>query len=211
MCLHVLCWFKGLQQSIEPIIYFSFASYVQLIKKIGLPAMSTFKSWAQQASSSTETFYLLTTMLVGPYRLAWVGIIPMAILAVYHISATLNTAVGNTAMWKTLKGADIHRWLSIHQQGALQYMALMEVGTGIALAFLSISNGLRAVMNTFMYLSHLRNRFWLPESRQSHILAWQMLGRTVAPVLGRVVVLQQIVNYGARWFQAGAPQQQHQA
>lgn len=182
--------------------------YPQLYKKVGLPSMANIKPWAQQAASATETFYLLTTMILAPYRQAWVGLIPMAILALYHISATLNSAIGNTPLWKNFRGAAVHRWLSVHQQQALQLMALMEVGTGMALGLLGFRNGLRAMMNAWMYFTHLRTRFWLPESRQYHVMAWQMLGRTAAPVLSKIGFLNQFVNQGVRWFQAPG-QQQH--
>ena len=111
--------------------------------------------------------------------------------------------VGSGALiWKRVGGESLHRWLAVHQQDALQIMALMEVGAGFQLGLSALRVGPRALMTTWVYVNQLRLRYWSPESRTYHVKAWQKLGDFVDPVLRNFPISQRVIAAGKRWFDA---------
>lgn len=182
---------------------------VRLFRKVGRPSSFTsfaaLRPWIQKVSATTEAFYLMTTILLASNPSAWMGFLPMAILAMYHVSSGLSSimVVGRGALiWKRVGGESLHRWLAVHQQDALQIMALMEVGAGFQLGLSALRVGPRALMTTWVYVNQLRLRYWSPESRAYHVKAWQKLGAFVDPVLRNFPISQRIIAAGKRWFEA---------
>lgn len=181
---------------------------VRLSRKVGRPSSFTsfaaLTPWIQKVSSTTEAFYLMTTILLASNPSAWMGFLSMAILAVYHVSSGLSSILyGRGALlWKRAGGESMHRWLSVHQQDALQIMALMEVGAGFQIGLSALRYGPRALMTTWVYVNQLRLRYWSPESRAYHVKAWEKLGNFVDPVLRNFPISQRLVAAGKRWFDA---------
>lgn len=178
-------------------------SFAQLIKRAGTPSLSGFRPWLQRASSSTEFFYLITTITLQSNPAAWIGLIPMAILAVYHVSAFLNSTLGHTELWRSTGAAAGHAWLAANKEAALQASAILEVATAFQLLLSVLQTGPRALFSTYMYANQLRGRRWSPESSKYHAQAWSELGRRAAPLLRHVPILQRLVAGGQRWFQQG--------
>ena len=79
---------------------------------------------------------------------------------------------------------------------------MSEVALGLQAALGPLRYGLAAALPAFVYWSQLRMRYWSPESRAYHLLAWQAVGPKVEPLLRMVPSLRRLVAVGQRWFEA---------
>ena len=176
----------------------------RLIRKLGFPAfsMAALKPWLLQAAASTEFFYITSALVFGSNPAAWVGLVPMAVLAVYHASATLSGSFGGSFVWHAVGGAAAHRWLASQQEAALEARAVMEIGALGSIALSAFRFGPRTLLTAYIYANQLRFRYWSPESRPYQINAWRQLSGTIQPVLRYLPVLQRVITAGKAWFEA---------
>jgi hypothetical protein len=184
----------------------------RLFQKLGRPAFSpasALTGWFRAAATSSEAFYLLTSVIASNNPAMWLALLSPAILAAYLASATLQRALGGVPAWQRTGGA-AHRWLARHREDALLVMALCEVGAGFQVALSAVRVGPRALLTAYMYFNQLRTRFWNPECRAHHVRGWALLGDKVAPLLRAAPPLQAAVALVARWFAAAGPQPVHQ-
>lgn len=176
----------------------------RLIRKLGFPALSmaALKPWLQQAASSTEFFYMASAVVFGSNAAAWVGLVPMAVLAVYYISATLNGCFGGSILWRAVGGAAAHRWLASHQDAALESMAVMEIGVVGQIALSALRMGPRSLLTAYIYANQLRFRYWSPESRPYQLRAWRKLHVAIQPALRYLPMLHRVIAVGQAWFES---------
>ncbi|GAB4818015.1 hypothetical protein N2152v2_005061 [Parachlorella kessleri] len=159
------------------------------------------------AYRSTDFFYLMTAMLMTQNPAMWLGVIPLAILAAYQASATLNSEFGGTTLWRRV-GLRGHQWLAANKETALRACALAEVLMGFQAVLSVFQYGLRTAMLAYVYWNQLRLRFWAPESRANHVWAWTFINAKAQPLLTAVPALHRYIGFVKRWFDQPMAQQQ---
>ena len=171
----------------------------RLFRAVGAPSFATIRPWGARATSTTEFFYFITSLVLSNNPSAWLVLVAMAILAAFHASSFLNAALGHTALWART-GAAPHAWLARNREGALQVMAFLEVVTVFQIALSALRTGPRALLSTCMFLNQLRGRYANPETKRYHAAVWNEIGRMAQPVVRLVPGLQGGVAVVQRWF-----------
>lgn len=181
----------------------------RLYRKVGTPSgVGGITTWFKRVSSTTESFYIFLVSMAASNPAAVIpAVLPVAILSLYHISATLNSLFGNgkSAIWDKIGASKVHGYLATHQQDALQLMALLEIGAFFSVLLSALRKGPFGLFAIYAFAAQLRMRYWSPESRVYHVHAWRKLKETVQPVLSKVGFAQRIVERGERFFEAGRP------
>lgn len=157
------------------------------------------------AVGSTTDFFLLVLSFLcqskpGTFRL---GVIPIAVMALYHASAAMNASFGSSRLWARL-GLPAHRWLAAHQAQALQLNAMIEILLGFLVILAAVRGGFMANAPTgFAYWMQLRTRLAGPESGAQHAAIWGAIGEKAGPLLRRVPTLDRATGLLVAWFQSG--------
>jgi len=179
----------------------------RLAKRIGLPSIRTIQPWFQRAYSTTEFFYLLSTLVALNNPAARLTVVAAAITSVFYASAFLNSVLGHTALWQRT-GAKPHYWLARNRDRALYLTAVLEIATFFQMVLGVFTHGLKVVMSTWMFLNQLKRRRWSPDTRFYHAAVWDEIGRRVQPITRAVPSLQRGLGWAERWFnQPGAQAQ----
>jgi Transmembrane protein 33/Nucleoporin POM33 len=180
---------------------------VRLIRKVGTPgsAAGGISTWFKSVSQTTESFHIFLISMAASNSSAWTGILPVAILSLYHISATLNILFNKTTIWQRIGAAKVHMYLTVHQHNALQAMAILEIGTFFSVLLSVPQKGAFGLFAVYAFAAQLRMRYWSPESRVYHVNGWRRLGETVKPVVSKFGLVQRIVERGEKFFEAGRP------
>ena len=182
---------------------------VRLFRKVGAPSgTGGISTWFKRVSSTTESFYIFLISMAASNPSAVIpAVLPVAVLSLYHIFATLNLLFGNgkSAVWDTIGASKVHRYLTMHQYDALQAMAILEIGAFFPVLFSSVRKGPLGLFAAYAFAAQLRMRYWSPESRAYHVNGWRRLKETVHPVLSKVGFAQRIVERGEKFFEAGRP------
>ncbi|KAG7671710.1 hypothetical protein KSW81_004596 [Nannochloris sp. 'desiccata'] len=182
---------------------------VRLFRKVGAPSgAGGISTWFKSVSRTTESFYIFLISMAASNPAAVIpAVLPVAILSLYHISATLNLLFGNgkSAIWDRSGASKVHRYLAMNQQNALQAMAILEIGTFFSILLSALRKGPLGFFAVYAFAAQLRMRYWSPESRVYHVNGWRRLRETVQPVLSKVGFAQRIVERGERFFDAGRP------
>lgn len=177
----------------------------RLIIAYGFPKLRPFpqalQPWFQSCSQSTEAFYILLSGIMINNRKVWMGVAPMALLALYHVSAFLYKAYNMNPLYDKMGMRRLHAYLSSHQEGALQLNANIEVYVGFAVMLSILTHGIPGIMQTYVVWNQLRLRYWTPGSSKYHQAVWRVLNQRVQPLLMRVPIFQRIVTAGTAWFQ----------
>jgi hypothetical protein len=180
----------------------------RLYRKVGNPSTTGIVRWFKSVSRTTESFHIFLISMASSNPSAWPGVLAVAILTAFHISAALNLIFGKSALWTKSGAGKVHRYLAVHQQEALQAIAVLEIGTFFAVALSSLRKGPMGLFSVFAFAAQLRMRFWSPESRVYHVNGWKRLGDTAEPVLSKVAFARTLVERGQKFFEAGRPQKE---
>lgn len=177
----------------------------RLISKHHYPSsLSAIQPWLLRVSPTTELFYILLSGIITTNHSLWAGLLPMAIISLYHLSTFLTTTpfISSSLLWKKL-GQPMHTQLIGNQPDAMQLCALLEISIGfqaIVSALLG-GSGIRGMMQCYVLWGQLRSRYWSHESRVQHVAAWAVIAQKTAPYTSRIWVVQNLIDWGSRWFQ----------
>ncbi len=66
----------------------------------------------------------MTTTLMMQNPGMWLGVVPLGILSLYHVSAALSTELGQNQLWRRF-GLGAHQWLAANKVRCLDAAALL--------------------------------------------------------------------------------------
>eukprot|EP00887_Chlorella_sp_A99_P005309 scaffold1.g5309.t1 len=180
------------------------ASGLKLYLEAGLPRLRPFpqaaQPWLQQVAASGSLFHLMLAGLMLQNPLLWLGVVPLAITALYGATTFLDATLAPLPAYSAY-GAPLHARLLGARQLALRVSAATEIALGFQAALTVFSLGFRGGMLAMLYWQQLRFRFWLPESRPYHLQVWQAFGARLAPLLAAAPAVQGVVDKAVAWFQ----------
>jgi hypothetical protein len=178
---------------------------VRLFRKVGRPSSLGIATWFKSVSRTTESFHIFLISMAASNPAAWPGVLAVAILTVFHISAALNQIFGKSAVWNKIGAGKVHRYLTVNQNEALQAIAVLEIGTFFSVVLSALKRGPMGLIAVYAFAAQLRMRFWSPESRAYHVNGWRKLGETANPVLSKLKFVQSIVERGQKFMESGRP------
>jgi hypothetical protein len=176
--------------------------------KAGFPRLKPFpaapQQWLARVGMSTDFMYAFLSLMFMPQRPITPAVLPIAVLAVYHVFAYASKHFGRTALWQRF-GVRAHAWLSAHMRDALMLNAYAEIGTGFFLIVLLFTPA-RNFLLLFLYFNFLRMRYYSPDVAAYHQQAWVTVDDRVSPIIQRLPILNTPLSMAKRWFHSVAAQ-----
>eukprot|EP00803_Ostreobium_quekettii_P007415 evm.model.scf_814.2 EVM.evm.TU.scf_814.2 scf_814:3015-7547(-) len=173
----------------------------KVITTYGVPKLwplAQLKAWAARALQSTDFQYFCIALVFLPASPTKLVMVPMGILAVYHMMADFNQRLKGNALWER-HGAKATAWLSSHQRAALMVNAHCEILVG-AILILRLFTPSRSILNVIMYVQWLRIRYQSVDAAMYHQEVWSSIGQKVEPYTSRVPFLRMPIEAMKRWF-----------